>query len=875
MKKFLAFAFMPQFKLSTAPLVQLWPMFTHMVASSFASAGLIPTTHPALAEYGRSYPLRRLIGEAIAACGQKGTSRSSYAVLAAVMMMIAAIFGAIGAFFMLIVGAHPAVAQMFAHPLGDSSIDGYRRGSDSFDLEVPAAGTPQGDYGLMMLDKVLRAGANGKGVPLQNALREVMMIYNSAMLVIASVIVFWMIVSIVVDTAKTGQVGGNRHNMVWFPIRFVFALALLFPLGSAGFSSGQFMVMKLAEWGNNLGTNAWVAYVDGVIQSEKLVADYVPEGVTPYVKDLARVWICSASLNAQLELMKVPERVQSIKRPSPMPNTYVREWHLPTGGTCGAMTVEHGIAYTETVSGADALSRSIQVFKTNMRSSYVNAMLAAEPQIKAFACRFVSQHAPYQNDAGALAVLNSTPDCKSASYKPLAAGSFAEVAELEAIVGSVGRTIANDYRAGIDNLRGYSTGNALIEDMKARGWAGMGAWYHRIAQLNAAAAALTEAPISVTGGNLTNDQSLAPIEHARVVVADYDKWWLSSTLTAAAATVDEGTGAARTDALEPAAIEAGSSAVLSGIMSANPRKILNVLVDQTGITNTWLAAGAAWSGKSDNADMYPLAMIAYMGDRMVLTGTLMNGIVLGVHALMALGSTSIGGFNFNFAPLASSYAFQLIPKIGMAFVIAGMMLKFYIPLIPFMRVIFAVLTWIISVFEAVMMVPVAAIAHLNSEGEGLAGQARTAWILWLNILLRPILVVIGFIGALLIYNAWVSFFTDNFIRSLNVGLPTGGFAGLLTFLSLAIVYVFIMYTAANMVFKLLDIIPNGLMRWLGGSADISLDNDGDRGVIWAASNLLNQGGGRGIPKAAMPPKGEQKDGMSGKPAAPAKEGVSK
>lgn len=843
-----AFLWMPQLRMSAQPLADLWPLFVHMVACSFASCGLIDPYHPALTQHGQGVKLRALFAEALVNAGRSTAKPRAYAVLAAVFLMFLMVIGAAVNVSLMFVGSTPAMAQLFAHPLGDSSVDGYQRAADSFDMAVPPTGTAQGDYAIMLLDKVMRAGAAGKGVPLQNALRDVMVVYNSAMLIIASVIVFWLILSIVVDTARTGTVGGQRHNMVWAPIRIVFALGLLIPLGSAGFSSGQFMVMKLAEWGSNLGTNAWVAYVGGIVEGEQLVADYVPESATAYVKDLARIMVCSAAMNGQYIASGTDERMISIQRPTEMPNTYVREWRAPNGDSCGSMTLEHGLAYSEIATGSDGVSMAIQQFKTQMRAKYVATLLSAEPEVRKFACDFVATQAPYQVNERSMSDLAATPECMGKKNALLINPYDIKVDRLRDIVATVGAQIATDYNSGIAGLRNGKTGAALTDEMKMRGWAGMGAWYHRISQLNAAAAALTEAPVTVSGGNLYGMSSFHAADHARSVIKDFDGWWGASTLTAPAATIDPKSGKPSTTALQPATKQTGSEAILAGIMNAEPRNALNALVDATGITTTWVASLAAITGGANEKDVYPLAMLAWVGDNLAFTGVAINGIMLGLHAFMSLGSVQVFGVGINLTPLSNSYAFEVIPKIGMALIIAGMMLKFYIPLIPFVRVIFAVLTWIISVFEAVMLVPVAALAHLTTEGEGLAGQAKTAWILWLNILLRPVLTVIGFVGALLIFNAWVAFFSDNFLHSLAVGLPTKGFMGLLTCLSLAVVYVFVMYTAANTVFKLLDLIPNALMRWMGGQADTSFDNDNDRGVMLAAANLVTRAGGARAPK---------------------------
>jgi len=60
------------------------------------------------------------------------------------------------------------------------------------------------------------------------------------------------------------------------------------------------------------------------------------------------------------------------------------------------------------------------------------------------------------------------------------------------------------------------------------------------------------------------------------------------------------------------------------------------------------------------------------------------------------------------------------------------------------------------------------------------------------------------------------------------------------------IYVFAVYTAANSSFKLLDLLPDAMMRWMGGRADTSFDDNSSVGAL-AAGQMV--GGFRGTDKA--------------------------
>ncbi len=96
------------------------------------------------------------------------------------------------------------------------------------------------------------------------------------------------------------------------------------------------------------------------------------------------------------------------------------------------------------------------------------------------------------------------------------------------------------------------------------------------------------------------------------------------------------------------------------------------------------------------------------------------------------------------------------------------------------------------------------------------GGLRWAYIFWLNILLRPILTVIGFVGAILIFNSMFLFVNETIAAA--VFATTGGETlSVIAQAANTIVYVGIIYTLLNSTFKLVDIIPSSTIKWLGGT----------------------------------------------------------
>ncbi len=226
---------------------------------------------------------------------------------------------------------------------------------------------------------------------------------------------------------------------------------------------------------------------------------------------------------------------------------------------------------------------------------------------------------------------------------------------------------------------------------------------------------------------------------------------------------------------------------------------------------------------SENANIHPLSQLVALGKGLV-ESAIRN--VAGSSMAAAMGGMA-SAVDTSAGPLVNAASGFLM---GTAFVglTAGFVLFYVLPFLPFVYFFFAVASWIKTIFEAMVGVPLWALAHLRLDGDGLPGEsAANGYFLIFEIFIRPILSIAGLVAAMVIFTAQVRIL--NFTWSLvteNAGGhnsdSTIGIIGNVNFkrsiideFFYTVLYAIIVYMLATSSFKLIDKIPDNILRWMG------------------------------------------------------------
>ena len=741
--------------------------------------------------------------------------------------------------------------------------------------------------------------------PFHNALHELFRFYNTGILVVGALIFLYFILIVVGETAVTGTPFGQRFQNVWVPIRLVVAIGLLIPL-NYGYNSGQYITLFAAKIGSSFATNGWITYnntirLGGVFpggsganptgERESLIGNPKTPDVSSLVQAMSLIHTCAAGYWAADNSDTKPyppayHRIQAYFYKNAqdwMANT--ENIRRVTAGTTyaqaldfyndGDITIRFGFNGDDTNVPRDGVNTSPPGNGNNLLDSgETEVPKCGEMKIKihsvggsgvgpeevqeyyfdlirdmwftpgtyeldAFAWRYAALkmyggpqpapalwacRSPGSVPTSAVGILDT--DDTVCEDQPSSSWQIRQVTQLQSVaVEPALNGIWTSYTAAANEYE-------MTSEILRRGWAGAGIWYNTISRTN---------------GHYMDAVRDIPTMTKRPVVMNIVA---EASERNDANPTDSNVYCPETPLINLQGDQLDIAEALCNVHKYWNDAGQNLLDDDTIITgsafedtiNLIFGTEPLSAMTAENVTTHPLTQLAMLGKGLV-DASIRN--VATASATSALGG--IGAVFDRVIPGLVNPASEFILSTAFVGLTAGLVLYYIVPFLPFIYFFFAVASWVKSIFEAMVGVPLWALAHLRIDGDGLPGtSALNGYFLIFEIFLRPILTVFGLVAATLIFTAQVRvlhFLWDLVTQNLS-GYdedPTITFAagnagkGRLAFqrsiidqFFFNVIYAIIVYMMAIAAFKLIDKIPDNLLRWMGNQVssfgDINQDS---------------------------------------------------
>jgi len=730
--------------------------------------------------------------------------------------------------------------------------------------------------------------------PFHTALHELFQFYNTGILVIGALIFLYFIVIVVGETAVTGTPFGQRFQNVWVPIRLVMAIGLLIPL-NFGFNSGQYITLFAAKTGSAFATNGWITYNNAIAASsfyengaganptgerESLIGNPKTPDVSPILEAMSIVRTCAmahwhAGADAYTRaggVSPVPPReeyttVRAYLYKDTQPwmederrvlnidieTTYEEALAFYNNSditirfgnsgladgeedpdvdseeaTCGEMRINiHQVGGGEDLIGTEAVQKFY--YETVRNLWFLQA--AYEMDVFAFRYSTITLGNKPDGDIGSCGARvrpagipnEGTGIPERCEDPPEVEWKTEGIADLTVVVQNELTFIWDEYTA-THNL--YQ----MTAEILQRGWAGAGIWYNTIARIN--------------GNYMSAVRDIPFLSRYPIIMEEIADVQLRENES-----LEDGDRYCANEA----EINAGSwdvdiATVLCSVYKYWNEEVPNPTNSEVVITgsifedtmNLIFGTQPLSSMTAENVTTHPLTQLAMLGKGLV-DASIRNVAV-------ASASSAIGGLGAIISrviPNMVNAASSFILSTAFVGLTAGLVLYYIVPFLPFVYFFFAVTSWVKSIFEAMVGVPLWALAHLRIDGEGLPGNsAANGYFLLFEIFLRPILTIFGLVAATLIFTAQVrvlhflwSIVTENLTGFDNDPTINVFGEGRIAFkrsivdqFFFQVIYAIIVYMMAIAAFKLIDKIPDNLLRWMGSQVSAFGDMNQEDGV---------------------------------------------
>ncbi|RIY41078.1 DotA/TraY family protein [Neopusillimonas maritima] len=699
--------------------------------------------------------------------------------------------GLIGYLFLFVLFVIPTVAIAQTGDIG-STYD-----------EIVLASQTEGDRSRGILEDLLTDFAvnpfTAAGRP-DTLLGNLFFLFNSGIFIVGTALLSYFILASVAQTAHEGEVLGKRINGLWVPIRVTLGVFGMLPV-FGGFSLAQAIVMWFVILGIGLANIMTSAAIS---DTEKFNALIPPPGNSTSsstvsfdantAKQLFLMNVCVDTASRLHEQATADDWVAWGSKPELVfskvnGQTSIRSVGIGDNYSCGSFLLKKEGARTGTWGSWGGL--------TGWRSPAVNYEDIEDISNVTYAQK--SAELMKMNDKMA----DLSEHFVSAYFENNGTQFNPPVSVFEDVAKAANEKVNQVVSAAIESKESAqdsersTLSEAAANDIRKGGWMSLGSWHSVYAEVQAAlqTAAFNGQLLYTPASNF--DES-----------TQEDYITLSRMMTSAGFV-----------ASKPEITDENSfgQSVLD--------LFFNAVVSDTGGTNMVNPITAA---KSAGDWMITAGLAIYAVDS-YLDSTLLGTkagkwAVKGVSSVVSL-ATPIGAAISTLVNMLEDLI-SVLPVIAGLFLVIGALLSIYVPMIPFLTWVAALVSYFVSVIEGLIAAQVWAFGHLSLDGEGMGQKTEKGYQYLLSALIRPPLMVLGFFfaSAILIL---IGTFVVNEMMTVVRNVQGDSMTGVIVIIAFFVLFTVLMITIVSTVFDMIFEVPDRVIAWFGNGLEARMARNMD------------------------------------------------
>jgi conjugal transfer/type IV secretion protein DotA/TraY len=599
--------------------------------------------------------------------------------------------------------------------------------------------------------------------------------FNGGILMVGGVLATYTILAGTAGTAHDGEMLGKKFSSMWIPIRYSLGTALVLPVLPGGYCLMQGIVMWLISQGVGMADLVWYSYMT----KANVSANTTPLATTKLqlMKAVEDTFVASVCVEAH--------KSQMTDSPPILEFALKYDWNVALEGDTYFFGDQKGLTsyFTKRACGWVKFPRKVEKAQaangattTNVGSlgPLDNLFTAPDVSVLNDAHRVATSTmitAVRAVAADAVAKKESVPKNAKAYYDKLSVIADKYLSSIQA----VGKTLA-------------SKDNDSTASAKKYGWFLAGAYHNNIILTNSQIASAMSA-FPATSANLTSNDDNSAVDE------DVKPYLIADQVLAA-----------------------------RGAEYGSPSSIADVNAKEAGKRQQEIGTGGRFASAITEAftglNIYELKnetrgieiTLEAMGTKLLIAyGTLT--ILMTAFSALALVPGTAGAVG---AALQVTTSFLDLPI--KALLGTGFMCAYILPNLPFIIWLGCIGGWLIQCVIAVLVAPLWAVMHLHPNGDDLVGKGANGYMMILGLLLRPTFLIFGFI-ATIVMSQYVGEFINKVFFQVFSFSQVDGTMGFFKILGGTILYAIISFAFLRKSLSLMHVIPDEIMRWIGGGVD--------------------------------------------------------